>query len=221
VLANLFETNTPPPTASPTITPTAPPSSTPEPHILVYAPTGDEVVFQDTFDNNINQWRSYYAGRVASVNDGHLRVVSYERGYVNVGSCDSCGNYSDSFYYQADLVLNKFQPVSYGLAFCINENNNYYVYTINHNSFKYALFKLLDDEWFTLIDETFSEEIKSHPNTNTLSVAFEQGYIELFINGILVDTYKDSEPLMDGEIGFIVDDAGAELFGDNVFAYQR
>ena len=221
VLANIFETKTPLPTASPTITSTAPPTSTPEPHILVYPPTGDQEVLQDSFDNNKNQWGSYYSGRVASVADGHLRVVSYERGYVNVATCNGCGNFSDDFYFQADLTLNEFEPVSYGLAFCITENNNYYIYTINHNSFKYALFKLIDDEWFTLIDETFSEEINSHPNTNTLSVSFDQGHIELFINGIMVDTYKDSKFLKNGEIGLIIDDAGAELFGDNVFAYKR
>jgi hypothetical protein len=221
MLANLFETNTPLPTASPTISPTAPPTSTPEPHILVYPPTGDEEVLKDSFDNNKNQWISYYAGRVASVTDGHLRVVSYERGYVNVATCNGCGNYSDNFYFQADLALNEFTPVSYGLAFCITDNNNYYIFTINHNTFKYALIKLVDDEWITLIEDTISEEINNHPKINTLSVSFEEGYMELFINGVMVDTYKDTKPLKNGEIGFIIDNAGAELFGDNVFAYRR
>jgi len=196
-------------------------TSTPESNLMAYTPTGEDVL-QDAFDDNKNQWRSYYSGgRVAFVNDGHLRVVSYEKGYVNVGTCNGCGVFSNDFYFEADVVLNQFGRVSYGLAFCITENNNYYIYSINHNNFKYTLIKLIDDKWFTLIDETLSEEIKAHPNSNKLAVSFEEGTINLFINGVMVDTYYDPQPLANGEIGLIIDGAGAELYGDNVFAYER
>lgn len=220
-LANNIETSTALPTATPTIISTVPPTPITGPHILVHAPEDDVEVLQDSFGDNSNGWKSYYQGRIASVVDGHIRVVSYDRGYVNVATCSRCGTFVENFYLQGDLVLSEFEPISYGLAFCINENNNYYVYTINHNSFEYALFKLIDDEWFTLIEETFSEEISGHPNTNTLSVYFENGNMELFINGVLVDSYRDPDPLSRGEIGFIVNGAGAELFADNLLAYQR
>lgn len=200
---------------------TSQPSVTQEPDFLVYPPTGTEYAVRETFDDNKNHWKAYYPGRVTSVRDGHIRVVSYEPGYVSVASCDGCGEFWDNFYLQADLALSKFSNVSYGVTFCVSENNNYYVYLVNYNSFKYSLFKLVDDEWNTLIDATYSDQIRAHPNTNTLSVYFDQGYMELFVNGFMVDSYTDPDPFSGGGIGLIVDDAGAELYGDNVFAYQR
>jgi hypothetical protein len=197
------------------------PTFTPEPGFLVYAPEGDELILEETFDNNSNLWKSYYPGRVAAVVDGHIRVVSYESRYVNTAVCSGCGDYRDNFYFQADLALNKFKNISYGLVFCTTDNNNYYIFLINHNSFKYSLFKLKDDEWITLIDTTLSDQINGYPHNNTLSVYYEQGYMELFVNGYKVDTYNDPDPLPGGWIGLIVGDAGAELFGDNVFSYVR
>ena len=208
-------------TSKPVTLSTKLPTLTPEPGFLAYAPEGDEVILQESFDNNDNLWKSYYPGKVAAVTEGHIRVVSYETGYVNTAVCSGCGDYVDNFYFQADLALNKFKNISYGLVFCTSENNNYYVYLINHNSFKYSLFKLKDDEWITLIDTTLSDRINGYPHNNTLSVYFEQGYMELFINGFKVDTYNDTESLRGGWIGLIVEDAGAELYGDNVFSYVR
>ena len=98
-------TSVPIQTGAPTLTPTA--------HILVYEPADGKAILQESFDNNDNQWRSYYEGRVASVENGHIRVVSYEKGYVNVAMCDGCGDYSDNFYYQADVKLSQFRNLKF------------------------------------------------------------------------------------------------------------
>lgn len=216
IVMQLFPTEVPP-TPTPTLPPTSVP--TPSPHILVHEPPTGTTVLEEYFDANNRQWVSYYA-RPSKVQDGMLKFWSSQPGYVNTVWCKGCGIYAHTYYLQADVKTEDFSLVSYGLAFSINENNNYYIFMINHNKFTYTLIKLVNDEWFTLIEATPYDELQGHPHSNTLSVFFDEGNIELYINGARVSNYIDPDPFLEGRIGMIIDDKGGTMLVDNVFAYS-
>ena len=226
-----ISTPTPLPTPSPTATftpnPTETPTATASPtavafpltQILARAPSHGEKVLEEHFDDNQQNWQAYYTNRPMTVKDGLLQMANKEKGYVALAWCMSCGDFKDAYYYQADVKLNEFSNIAYGLAFSIRDNNNYYIFNISNESSTYALFKLVNDEWDTLIDYTSTTEI-SDSLPNTLSVYFDHGKIDLFINGALVNSYTDSSPHSGGKIGLIVNDSGVTLYADNVLAYQ-
>lgn len=201
-----------------TLIPTRTATLTPQPHILVHEPPDGAEVLEEYFEANSRQWVSYYY-RPSKVQDGMLKLWSSLPGYVNTVWCKGCDIYTHKYYFQADVKMEKFSRISYGLAFSINDNNNYYIFLINHNNFTYHLIKSVNDEWVVLLDETPYDALRGHPNSNTLSVFFDEGNIQLYINGNMVDGYIDSDPFLSGRLGFIVEDARDAMLVDNVFAY--
>ena len=57
------------------------------------------------------------------------------------------------------------------------------------------------------------------PQSNILGVGFNDGGIDLYINGDLVTTYTGQHPSTCRRAGFIVGEGQIDIVVDNVFAY--
>lgn len=53
------------------------------------------------------------------------------------------------------------------------------------------------------IEATPYDELQGHSHSNTLSVFFDEGNIELYINGARVSNYIDPDPFLEGRIGMV------------------
>jgi len=198
------------------------------PHILVHPPAKDVKVTNDDFSNNLGEWAAYYRFTKVEVKDGKLFLESFDDGAFAIGYCDFCSfivksshSLHSPYYLQADFNTEQKTSVSYGLAFnIIRETNSYYMFSINPALKTYRVNKVQDNQ---LVDLTLgsSNSIKSYPETNTLSVDFDAGIINLYINGQAVKSVTDKNPTDFGKVGVYVGDAGCKLIVDNLFAYHK
>ncbi len=220
-------TSTPTATPAPTLTftPTAsltrtatltpPPIPTATPGLL---PAGTPI-YQQSFDNVSRAWETYYTGTRGWLANGQYHLKGNRPGYVGVAWYTG-QSFEDSYYYQADMVLTEASNIPYGLLFDADHNNNYYIFEIDADGGTYAVFKLVNDEWATLIDWTYSAAIRPHPQWNTLGVYFKKGRMDLYLNADKIDSYSDLTPFNSGRIGILVADAGVELLADNALVYR-
>jgi hypothetical protein len=84
----------------------------------------------------------------------------------------------------------------------------------------FSLFKYTQGKWDELVPLSRSA-IKPYPEVNTLSVYFNQGNIDLYINGSSVASYSDKGPFHSTGLGAFANDAGYRLIVDNFFAYDE
>lgn len=211
-------TLTPSPTHTPT--PTLAPTITPTPHLLLAAPEGVTVV-EETFDSNTRGWIHYYSSNAMNIDNGELSIRSKEVGYIGVAACMGCvGVAEQTLYLQADLRLAKNSPIDHGLVYCAaSKNDSFYAFRINQAFSYYMLSRHYDEDWDTLIAGTRTDVIHKYPASNTLSVYFDQGKMDLYINDQLVDSYVDPEPFACSWLGIIIDNGTLNLMADNLYAY--
>jgi len=231
--ATSTETATPTPTFTPTptetSTPTTPPTDTEVPPSDTPTPEDTEIpnelLLQDNFGNNNNGWYAWYKDTTVEVANGQLRLNSDRDGFVALASCSKgCGPYTD-MYFQADLGIEPAADINYGMAFSIIDGANYYAFEINVNPETdyrgYALYKLTENEWSKLIPWTEDSAVQSGVlNTLGVQVSNDGSQMDLWINGIYVNSYTDSDPYGSGKIGLFVNNSGTELVGDGVVVYN-
>lgn len=209
VVKNYFQTATPIPT--PTLTPT--------PHILVYEPDPNDRVLTENFTTNKNNWSTFYSPGKVEVNNGILSAESFERDGIAIAHC-FCENeyqhFTDKYYLQADVSTDRVTANNYGLIFGLAGTGDFYEFTISTQK-RFHLEKWNGD--WAYLAEGVSPAIRNYPESNTLSVYFNQGKIELFINGEKVTTYKDRTPTS-GQIGFVLYGMNFKLLVDNLFVYR-
>ena len=210
----LTPTNTPTPTMTPS------PTVSPTPHVLITPPQG-ETVFEEKFDSNERKWYPYYGNNTVLVKDGRLLLRSDELGYIGVAFCMTCPVFNDSFYLQAEVTTLSNTVEAYGLVFCSpGYGTNFYVFQMNSKTQFFDLYKHSATGWEPLATARRSTNINDFPITNTLGAHFDHGEINLYINGELVNSYKDKNPFTCRRAGFIVDDGKVDMSIDNVFAYN-
>lgn len=215
------------PSATPTQTLT--PTPTTIPHILVHMPSANTVILKDDFTTNTNDWSTYYSDAKVEVKNGKLALESFDSGSIGIAYC-FCKSpaglpvnelyYADNYYLQADLSTENATADNYGLIFGLAKGVGFYEFSINSTRKKYYLQKNEKSGWVNL-DSGSSQIINDYPEANTLSVYFDHGSIELFINGVKVTTHVDKTPINKGKIGFIADDANFKLLIDNLFVYNE
>jgi len=208
------------PTLTPTLTPT--PTPTPIPRILVHLPPNDLPVLKEDFTTNQNDWSSYYFYSKVEVKNGKLLVEAFDS-HIGIGYCFCKSPFdqplADNYYFQADISTSSLTRELYGLAFGLDDDN-FYIFTINQHVGAFFLDKKTKDGWISLFSAR-STIIKPYPGTNTLSIYFDHGTIDLYINGQPVTTYEDKEPFNKGKIGIYTNDSGFQVIVDNVFAYNE
>jgi len=210
-------TPTPTRTSTPTITYT--PTITLTPHALIPAPENAKV-FSEQFDSSKNRWESYYGDNTTLIKEGKLYIKSDKAGYVGLASCNGCPIYK-AFYFQAEVVPEKSSGAQHGIAFCATLlRNEYYVFIINSTYQTYSVYKRIPSDWIILFNNVSSKLINQFPISNTLAVEYNQGWMELYINGDLVNTYIDLEPYSGRGFGVFIDAGLMDVIADNVFVYE-
>lgn len=215
--ATLTPTKTATPTATNTPTKTPTPIPTLTPHVLIAPPNGITVL-EEKFDTNAHDWDKYYSNNSVRIKDGKLLVKSNEAGYIGMALCYGCEIFNKTYYIQAELIPEENTPINHGLSFCVGTDESYYVFDIRAST--YSLSKLKDENWERLINSSLSKQISKYPVSNTLGVYYDKGKMDLYINGVLVESYQDRYPLICSWAGFFIDDGTANLIVDNAYFYN-
>jgi len=214
----------PPATLTPTITPTSTITPTPTitltPHALIPAPE-DAKVFNEQFDSNKKNWVSFYSDNTTVIKEGKLYLRSDKAGYVALVLCYRCSILDKAFYFQAEVIPAEKTSIKHGIAFCATgPTEEYYVFLVDSISGTYSLYKRTPQGWQTPFDAVYSQSISKYPISNTLAVQFDREKMNLYINGNLVNTYIDPDPISCGTIGIYIGDGLVDVIADNIFAYE-
>lgn len=210
--------STPTASSTPTRTPTRTPTPTPE---LLTLPSENTPELDENFDSESYTWENIYADSSSQVQLGRLIFRSKNRGYIAVVLCKDCPIFGDQFFFQAEISSAKPTLDEYGLVFCSpGYGSVFYAFEIDPSSQKFHLTKHSGDDWTYPINPKFSNLIRRHPESNTLTVNYNQGEIKLYINGVFAGSYQEENPSTCRQIGFIVNEAGFDMIADNVLVYK-
>jgi hypothetical protein len=213
-----FELRVPEPSATPT--PRVSTTLTPTAHVFLEPPT-EVAILEDHFENNINKWDSLFATSTVEFRDEKMYVRSNDKGSIGVALCWGCPIYDEAFYFQAELALAKKAATGYGLVFCdTGIGNNYYTFQIQPTYQTFSLDQSTTNGWKSLISRETTNLINEYPKSNTLAVRFDQGTMNLYINGTLAGSYKDTNPPICRRTGAYINGGLIDLIVDNVFAYN-
>jgi len=224
-------TITPMPTDTPTpaATDTPPPTATEKPALPtqpanIAAPVGGTPILIEYFNDNSREWKGLYPSSEVIIQDNRIYLKGTVAEKPAVAYCAGvCGPYQLSYYYQAELIEE--QPTAnlgIGLVFGLDpEKDTYYAYKIRPSTSEYSLLKLVKGSWTTLITWTAVTNIFSSPQTNIIGVDFQNGTMDLYINGEKIATFIDNDPYNAGRIGFIADKEGVGLIGGNVLVIAQ
>jgi hypothetical protein len=207
-------------------TPKALRTLTPTP--VVHIPAKDDVVIESDFSDNTQSWQSkWQTGRVRVAN-GHLSIQTIGN-VTGIAECEACRFAHEQFYIEAELSSTKKTNTGYGIAFNISSaygayEGSYYLFQINAATGRYFLYKFKaasSSNWMLRLSKD-SDLVKAYPQTNKLGVAFNKDTIELYLNGIMVESYQDPGTILNsGRFGFFVDNSDVELNIDNLFSYGK
>lgn len=200
--------------------PTPTPTNTPVPQILVHLPTDQTPVIHEEFSSNENDWGLHFGGKLEIIN-GKLVLQSVVPNGIAIGTSNQISPTSESYYVQADFFTDTDTNIAYGLVFGLNRSlGTYYLFEIFPQSSAFRLFKANAGKWTELVPYTGTNTSR-YPNLNTLSVYFDRGAIQLYINGELVSEYSDQDFLHSKQVGVYVDDIGYRLLVDDLFIYNK
>jgi hypothetical protein len=200
---------------SPTPTPTA----VPTPHILVHVPTEKKNVKYDDFSSDKNEWELYYRhGKVETVNGKLIVQANAENAFVIVTS-DKLAPSGSKYYVQADFSTDVYSTDSYGLIFGLNDSlDTCYAFEMWPKNGGFRLQKANGGGWNDIVPLT-SHATSRYPDPTTLSVYFDKGNIELYINGELVSKFTDPDFFQSTGVGLFMDGAGHRLIVDDFYVY--
>ena len=191
----------------------------PTPHILVHKPANESVVKYEDFSSNKLDWGLYYNYGKLEVIDGKLILQSnVQNGFV-IGTSRQFAPSGEKYYIQADFSIDTDKAFPYGLIFGLNRSlGTYYVFRIWPMTGGFNLLKYNAGKWHELVPYSRGV-ISTYPEVTTLSVYFNKGTIELYINGKLVSTYTDPDSFQSAGVGIFVTNSGYRLIVDDFFTY--
>jgi hypothetical protein len=97
-------------------------------------------------------------------------------------------------------------------------DDSYYLFEIYPSSNGLYLYKHTTTGWKTLTYAT-NVPLQKYPLKNTLGVYYNNGSIELDLNGASTLTFHDDSPYTSVGFGFYVNDSGYQLLVDNLFLF--
>lgn len=204
------------------ITSTVPtPTVVSTPHILVHPPANKNIVLYEDFSSNKNEWGLYHPfGKLEVINGKLILQSNIERSFV-IGKSSIFDLSEETYYVQADFITDIEEAFSYGLIFGIGDSlENYYMFEITPGPEFFRLHKYNTGKWDELVPYTHSR-LKPYPQVNTLSVYFDAGNIELYINGEIVSSFLDENAFRSTGAGVFVTSNGYRLIVDDFFAYTE
>lgn len=191
------------------------------PRILVHVPTDASLVRYEDFSSDLQDWSLQYLGGKVEIVDGKLVLQSYKSAFPLTVKNQNFIPTGDTYYVQADLTTDVSAASPYGLVFGLNDSTDtYYVFDILPRSKQFRLIKAAPQNWAMLLPATRGQ-MKPYPEVNTLSVYFNKGLIDLYINGNSIAEYADSSPYHFAGVGVLESDPSYRLIVDNFFAYSQ
>lgn len=201
--------------------PKSAPVNTPTPHLLIRLPSNNIDVQYDDFTSNKRAWSLNYPHGKLEVINGKLILQSDIQGRLVIGINQKFIPSGGKYYIQADLVTDIDTAHPYGLVFGLNESlGTYYLFEIYPRRESFKLLKYSAGTWDELIS-SYQSKMNPFPEANTLSVQFNNGSMELFINGESVSIYTDKVPFISTGIGVFVSNFDFRLIVDNFYAYSE
>lgn len=190
-----------------------------EPHPYPTAPAKVEV-FEETFDTNDNNWGRLYGSNV-KVENGVLTLQAAGEQIIGMTRCFGCDYLGDRFYFQADLLPEEPTRTGYGLVFCASgKDSEFYTLTVDPGNSTYSIIKSSKHSLFSLVEDRYSSAFHAYPESNTLGVMFDRGFMEFHINDSKEGSFTDPSPYACMWPGMIVNGGTVTIQVDNVFAYS-
>ena len=206
------------------------PQPTPAPHINPAILAAATKGFDEKFLDNSRKWTYYRSaqnnGQTVGIKDGQLTLQSDRSGSIGIATCLPCLNAYSPYYIQADLTTDISIDDTYGLVFEFENSNKYlffYVFAIDSQSQAYTFYRVAqvssaDYVWSPRIRGS-SQFIQAFPKHNILGVYLDTGLAEFYINGHLVDTYRQvGESFQTKAFGLYLDDYDFKVIASH-FAY--
>ena len=194
------------------------------PRILAHEPDDKTKVInviKEDFSSNKREWGLFYPnGKLEIINGKLILQSNLEQRYV-IGRSREFDFLNEKYYVQADFTTDVDNGYSYGLVFGISDSlGTYYMFEVVPRTGYFRLLKYNNGKWDELVPLTYSV-LKPYSEENTLSIYFDAGDIELFINGNLVSSFSDNNFFQSKGIGVFVQSTGYRLIVDNFFAYDE
>lgn len=201
--------------------PSATPVLTSTPYILVHKPAKNQPVRFEAFTFGLQQWRlATPFGKIEDI-EHKLVLQSYVANMIAVAVNSGFIAPSRRYYLQADFVTDTPTGQAYGLVFGSNEQaGTFYTFELWPYSKTCLLTRFTEGKWDKLASGNCAS-LHAYPGKNTLSIFFDDGRIELYLNGNSVLFFVDKGPLRSAGIGVYVSNAGFRLIVDNLFAYSE
>jgi hypothetical protein len=194
------------------------PPITPTPHILLGSQPNMPQVFKDDFHNDSHGWASTGEDSRTQVTLGKLLFESRKDNSYAFTGCRYCPTLDTPFYLEADFSTGKATDRGFGIYFNFDDKNNgsFFLFRINPEARKYYFYHGSNDGW-SIRAAGKSSEIQSFPAANTLGVYADEDTVELYVNGKIVDSYKQSGySFQKGNFGFYIDGSDYQLIVDNL-----
>jgi hypothetical protein len=202
----------------PTITPTV----VTTPQIMAHQPKEKWKVSYENFSSDAHEWHLLYnqAGKLELI-DGKLILQSYfGEGFGLATPYQDYAPKTNKYYVQADFTTDLPQQ-SYGLIFRLDRSlGTFYAFEIVPHYNHVRLLKRTALQWNELVFIP-DIQVKPYPEENTLSVYFNVGDIELYVNGAMAGKYTDENPLQSLNIGAFVNGNETRLIVDNFFFFEE
>ena len=196
-------------------------TSTPTATLASPRPATGDMVFQDDFSDNKNDWSVDTTPPThLEISNGKLNIhVEKEnsRGYIR---CRLCPVLKSPYYLQADFLTNQVTKEFYGLAFSSSDSyDTFYLFEIAPDSGLFCFYKYKNQHWNLYISRK-TDLVKPYPNANMLGIRFDHDLMTLYINQTVVDTFSDTGNSMgSGKFWPYVDSNKFTLMLDNVYSY--
>jgi hypothetical protein len=169
------------------------PPITPTPHVSSNIQfEKSSILFQEDFNNNQNRWLNAEDDTKEKIQDGRLYFQGRDDRDYAILSCEACPYLEKPYFFEASLSTNIETDETYGIVFNRSESlDDFYIFIINPESTKYYLFHHTFETW-TLRASGASTQIQPYSESTTLGVYANEDLLELYINGVIVDSYMES-----------------------------
>jgi len=191
------------------------------PHILVHQPDSQTIVMYEDFSTDRQEWNLYYPYGKLEVTNGKLILQPSIQSGIVIGSSEKFFSSGDPYYVQASFTTDVDNTPPYGLIFGFDRSlDTYYIFEILPRATEFRLLKNNSGNWHELIPYS-PQPLNPFPATNTLSVYFNEGNIELYINGKSISTYIDTDFFRSAGVGVFASNSGYRLIVDDFFIYAK
>ncbi|MBI5958631.1 MAG: protein kinase [Chloroflexi bacterium] len=178
--------------ATPTQGP-VPPTAAANTEVLSTLPLDLGTAVLDRFDDNTNDWR------FANLVGGQLIIASDSVDSLRWSFPFPYLTGSPAYYAQVDgQILSTTDYYQIGMAFRVVDGNNFYLATVYFNQ-TFVVEQVIDGTYTTIIGPISDPSIKVGQNqVNTVGVLVIGDYIEIYLNGTLIDSFRDEHNLGGG-----------------------